>query len=179
MQINLSDIHKIKQGDEISFRKFVETYSDDLFYYARGFVKTKEMAEEVVSDVFVTVWKKKGELDAVRNIRTWLFVLVHNEAISYLRKEADIVRISLEEINEYCIPSIQSPDYDLISKEEIEQINQAISLLPPKCKLVFTLAKLHGLPYKEISQVLNISIKTINIHIAKALQTISAVLHKK
>ena len=78
---------------------------------------------------------------------------------------------------------IQSPDEAMISKEEMEKINNAIQQLPPKCKHVFFLAKIEGLPYKEIADILNISVKTINNHIAFALEEIAKnlnlVLRKK
>ena len=64
----------------------------------------------------------------------------------------------------------------MISREEIAKINQAIAALPPKCKEVFVLAKIEKLPYKKISEMLNISVKTINVHISKALNIISGIL---
>ena len=66
----------------------------------------------------------------------------------------------------------------MISKEEIAQIISLIQTLPPKCKVVFALAKIERLPYKEIADMLNISVKTINVHVAKALEIISNGLKK-
>lgn len=100
-----------------------------------------------------------------------------------MRKETGKTELSLDGIGDFIFAPIQSPDEAMISKEEMEKINNAIQQLPPKCKHVFFLAKIEGLPYKEIADILNISVKTINNHIAFALEEIAKnlnlVLRKK
>lgn len=171
-------VQKIVGGDESSFRFFVDLYSKDLYFFAFGYVHVREVAEEIVSDVFFDVWKNRSQLGSIQNMKSWLLILVRNKSISYLRKETSVSLMSYDEIDEFFIPFVQSPDYDIISKEEIERINHLINTLPPKCKQVFVLAKIEGLPYKEIADILGISIKTINIHIAKALSLVSEILRK-
>ena len=118
--------------------------------------------------------------EEIKNIKAWLLTLTHNKAISYLRKAENSNEISSwEEIDDFQITgNLQTPDEQIISREEIAQINHLIQTLPPKCKMVFVLAKMERLPYKEITKILNISVKTINIHIAKALEIISEGLRK-
>lgn len=169
-------VQKIKEGDQMAFCSFVDVYSKDLYHFALGYVNVRELAEEVVSDVFLEVWNNRSRLDEITHIKSWLLVLVRNKAISYLRKEQAEKLVSFEEIGEFHVPLFQSPDHKMISREEITKINQAIATLPPKCKEVFVLAKIEKLPYKKISEMLNISVKTINVHIAKALNIISHVL---
>ena len=180
MNNNIEYISKIKKGEEASFRHFVNSYSKDLFYYAQCFVRTKETAEEVVSDVFLDVWRHLEEIDGIKNIKAWLLTLTHNKAVSYLRKVENSAYISSwEEMDDFQITgNLQTPDEEIISREEIAQINRLIQTLPPKCKMVFILAKIERLPYKEIAKMLNISVKTVNIHIAKALEIISEALKK-
>ena len=72
---------------------------------------------------------------------------------------------------------VLNPDEAMISREEMEKINNAIQQLPPKCKHVFFLAKIEGLPYKDIAALLDISVKTINNHIAFALEEIAKKLN--
>ena len=184
MNNNIEYISKIKKGEEASFRHFVNSYSKDLFYYAQCFIRSKETAEEVVSDVFLDVWRHREEIDEIKNIKAWLLTLTHNKAISYLRKAENSSEIaSWEEIDDFqIIGNLQTPDeekkHSKNSKEEIAQINSLIQTLPPKCKVVFALAKIERLPYKEIADMLNISVKTINVHVAKALEIISNGLKK-
>lgn len=169
-------VRKIKDGDQIAFCSFVEAYSKDLYHFALGYVNVRELAEEVVSDVFFDVWNNRSRLDEIVHVKSWLLILVRNKAISYLRKEHMENTVSFEEIGDFHVPLFQSPDDQMISREEIEKINQAIATLPPKCKEVFVLAKIEKLPYKKISEMLDISVKTINVHVAKALNLISQIL---
>lgn len=166
--------------DERSFRQFVEFYSNDLLYYVRCFVRSKEEAEEIVSDVFFDVWQNRNKINEIQNIKAWLLTITHNKAISYLRKiNPSSSSVSWDEIGEYAIPyELQTPDEKLISQEEMSRINHIINTLPPRCKQVFVLAKIEKLLYKEIAELLGISVKTINIHVAKALQLISEGLKK-
>lgn len=169
---------RIEEGDQSAFRSFMDMYSKDLYHFALGYVNIREIAEEIVSDVFMEVWNNRQNLHQIQQIKSWLLIIVRNKAISHLRKEHPDTTVSFEEIEDYYIPFVQSPDHDIISEEEIKKINHAISLLPPKCKEVFMLAKIEKIPYKEIAEILNISVKTINIHIAKALSLISQILEK-
>ena len=68
---------------------------------------------------------------------------------------------------------MQSPDEEIISKEEVAEINNAIEKLPPKCKNVFFLAKIEGLPYIKIAEMLEVSVQTVNYHIAYAIEALS------
>lgn len=174
-------LNKIKNGDSGAFRHFINLYSENLYFFALGYVHTREIAEEVVSDVFLAVWQNRHKLDQIRVLKSWLLVITKNQAISYLRKEPLDTTVSIddvEEVGDYFIPYIQPPDNNIISREETDRINNAINALPPKCKEVFMLAKIEKIPYKEISQILNISVKTINIHIAKAVGVISKILNE-
>lgn len=173
-------LEKIREGDLSAFRCFMNLYSKDLYLFALGYVRIRELAEEIVSDVFLSVWQNRNQLEKIHAVKTWLLVITRNQAISYLRKEniASVVSIQdIPNIDDYFIPYIQLPDHQLISQEEVRRINDAINTLPPKCKEVFMLAKIEKLPYKEISQILNISVKTINIHISKAITSIEKILN--
>lgn len=171
-------LQRIMDGNQAAFRSFMSVYSKDLYYFALGYVGSREVAEEVVSDVFLEVWNNRSRLAEIKQIKSWLLVMVRNKAISYLRKEYAGATVSFDELEEYYIPSVQSPDDKIISEEEMDEINRAIASLPPKCKEVFMLAKIEKIPYKEISEILNISVKTINIHVAKAMGLIARMLEK-
>lgn len=164
--------------DERSFRLFVESYSDDLLYYACYLVSSREEAEEIVSDVFLDVWKRRSHLSEIQDMKAWLLTLVHNRSISCLRQRARVPdSVLLEEVGANALPSdLQTPDEHLISREEIARINRVINQFPPRCRQVFVLAKIEKLPYKEIARMLGISVKTIDNHIASALRQIRAVL---
>lgn len=166
--------------DERSLRRLFEAYSDDLLYYAQYLLHSKEEAEEIVSDVFFEVWQNREKFSEVRQEKLWLLRVTHNKAVSLLRKKGnDPSSVSWEEIEDYGTPvDLQTPDTRLISREEVSRINRVIAQLPPRCRQVFVLAKIERLPYKEIADFLGISVKTINVHVAKALEAISSALKK-
>jgi RNA polymerase sigma-70 factor (ECF subfamily) len=154
----------------------MEHHATFLFHYAIGFTKQKESAEEIVSDVFFEVWKLRKMLPDIENLHAWLCTITYRKSISYLRKNDGYDNISFDDIDNFFFEPVQSPDETIIAKEEIDAINKAIQMLPSKCRHVFFLAKIEGLPYKEIAQMLNISVKTINNHIASALEKIRGYL---
>lgn len=179
MQQNDNQIREIIEGDEQAFGLFMDIYSKDLFVFAQGYVRSRETAEEIVSDVFLEVWHNRHTLDQIKSMKSWLLTIVRNKAISYLRKNnIEISTVSFDYIEDFFLPPVVSPDEQIISKEELEHIHQAINNLSPKCKEVFLLAKIEKLPYKEISSMLNISVKTIDVHIAKAIEKITPILYK-
>lgn len=166
--------------NERNFKSFVEFYSNDLLYYTRYLIHSKEEAEEIVSDVFFEVWQNRDKIKEIQNLKAWLLTITHNKTISYLRKKNHANSpVSWKEIGEYTMHAdLQTPDEQLISREEMLRINNIINNLPPRCKQVFILAKIEKLLYKEIADLLGISVKTINIHVAKALELISEGLKK-
>ncbi|GAE83812.1 ECF-type sigma factor [Bacteroides reticulotermitis JCM 10512] len=133
----------------------------------------------MVSDVFFEVWKNRKTLTDITSMNAWLQTITYRKSISYLRKEAGQNILSFDDISEFFLAPIQTPDEAMISREEMNKINEAIQRLPPKCKHVFFLAKMEGLPYKDIATLLNISVKTINNHIASALTIIARNLNIK
>ncbi len=166
--------------DERSFQRFVESYSNDLLYYAQYLVHSKEEAEEIVSDAFFEVWQNRDKLPEIKREKAWLLTIIHNKAVSYLRKkEHSAYSVTWDEVGEHSIPAnLQTPDERLISREEMDRINHIINNLPPRCKQVFVMAKIEKLLYKDIADILGISVKTINVHVAKALEMISEALKK-
>lgn len=166
-------IHRISRGDEGAFARFTEQYSSRLYYYAFGLLGQKEPAEEIVSDVFFEVWKSRKELGRIGCMPAWLQTVTYRKAISYLRKETGKTAVPFNEIADFTFAPVQSPDEEMISKEEVAGINRAIEKLPPKCKHVFFLAKIEGLPYLQIAERLQISVKTVNYHIAYAVGAIA------
>ena len=176
MFINHKNISLISGGDQQKFRQLMELTSDELLLFATGFLRNKEIAEEVVSDVFVKIWKKRSELDKIKNLKSYLFISVKNGCLSYLRKAKKGQIISLEEISDFYFLPVECSEDDSIGKETVDQIYQAIEKLPPKCKLAFTLAKINGLKHKEIAEVMCISEKTVNNHMVSAVKKICDML---
>ena len=177
MRLETDHIVLIGEGNQRVFQSIVYNYSDPLLIFSMGFVRKREIAEEIVSDAFVALWNQRSRIAEIRDLKSYLYILVRNGSISYLRKASGRKEISLENLRDFYTLPRTSPENDEISDDILEQINKAIEQLPPKCKMVFTLAKVQGVKYKEISTILDISVKTINNHIANALVHISQSLN--
>jgi len=173
MPFSKHSIRLISRGDERKFRYLMEFISDDLLLFAMGFIRKKEIAEEIVSDVFVKIWETRYSLTEIDNLKAYLFVCVKNLCISHIRKNRKEKLISLDGLNDFLVPVVECPESKYIDAEKLNEIYNAIEQLPPKCKMVFSLAKFNGLKYKEIAEVMEISEKTVNNHLVFALKKLS------
>ncbi len=134
---------------------------DSLFHFSYSFVKSKQVAEELVSDVFIKLWQIRTQLNAVDSLKLYLFGITKNFSLSYLARASKNLSIQLDEINldEINIESViefKNPEDLCISKETIKDVMQAIQNLPPQCQIIFSLVKVEGLKYKEVAKLLNI-----------------------
>jgi RNA polymerase sigma-70 factor (ECF subfamily) len=176
MPFDRNSINLIARGDQKKFRQLMECTSDELFLFATGILRRKEIAEEIVSDVFVKTWENRTELWKISNLKAYLFVSVKNACLSQIRKDKKNKIVSIDGLEDFWFIPVEGPENEYIDKELLEQINKAIDQLPPKCKLAFTLAKINGMRYREIAEVMNVSEKTVNNHLVYAIKKISEIL---
>lgn len=155
----------------------MELTTDELHWFAMGFLKNREISEEIVSDVFVNIWNNRAQLESIINLKSYLFVSVRNGCLSYLRKVKNEKIISIDSVSDFRFAQVEGPENDYIEKEIIEQIYAAIETLPCKCKLAFTLAKINGLKYREIAEILGVTEKTVNNHLVMAVKKITEALN--
>ena len=163
----------IANGDQKKFRLMMELTSDELLRFAIGFLKNKEISEEIISDVYVKIWNNRSKLESIKNLKSYLFISVRNGCLSYLRKSKDDKIVSIECVNEFNFLTLEEHKDESIEKEMLDQIYAAIEKLPCKCKMVFTLAKINGLKYREIAEILEITEKTVNNHLVLAVKKIT------
>lgn len=160
------------KSDEAAFRQLFEMFTPGLLRFSFTILKKKELSEEVVSDVFFKVWVHRSKMPEIENFKAYLFTSSRNTALNYLDKEKRNRAIQLEDI-EVPLPIDEiCPESELISKEMREAISKAIDHLPERCKLIYSLAKIEQLKYKEIAQILDISVKTIDHQLTIAIRKI-------
>lgn len=176
---NTQLIKQLAEGDETAFRYLFDLYYDKLFHTAFYFLKSREVAEEAVSDVFYAIWKKRSTLPIVENMESYLFIAVKNQALHYLRRGSipDFDSMDLYQI--YLIQDTENPENTLLDKEYEQLIQKAVDSLPEKCKEVFRLFVAESLKHKEISALLDISIKTVEAHISRAYKRIAEYVNSK
>ncbi len=162
----------IFNDDQAAFEKIYKGYYNRLFRLAVSIVKSEEIANEVYDDVMLNVWQKRRELSHVNNFTVYLYVSVKNASLRQLSKASKISYIHIDEHFDIqdTTPTIQE---ELMSLELLAIINQSIAELSPQCKLVFKLVKEDGLKYKEVAEILNVTVKNVEYHMGNALKKIS------
>ncbi len=133
-----------------------------------------DLTEDIVQEVFIDIWNKRTQL-TIHSLKSYLFRSCHNRFLEYLRKnKRNINRTSLDDIRLETLYELHREEEDLNS-ERIERLSRAIEMLPPKCKQAFKLSKFENLKYQEIAEVMGISIKTVEIHLSKALSRLRSI----
>lgn len=161
-------------NDQQSYNELFLHFYASLKEFAYSYIKSRQLSEEIVSDVFIKIWEKRKMLLTISNLKFYLFTSTRNTAINYLRKQKGIQHIPSDDYWVELNSVYFDPEKLMISTEMMERIQKAIHALPPKCKLIFKLVKEEGLKYKEVAILLDLSIKTIENQMALALKKISA-----
>lgn len=161
--------------DRLLYNHFFNIYYQKLIWFALLFVKNQNAAEEVVSDVMLSIFNKRKKLAESDNIEGYIFISVKNQSLKYLRKYKRQVSFDdFESEADFLLTTSVSPEYKMLENEFYGVIRTTLDSLPPKRKLVFRMIKEEGLKYQDVANLLNISVKTIETHMGLALKT----LHK-
>jgi len=158
--------------DQQAYRELYTSLYSYLFGFAKTIVQSRESAEEVVSDVFIKLWERRKELEKIENLKVYLYVATRNIAFNYLDKQKRNSTNSIDDVEAEFTSIDFDPEQLLITADMLALIQKAIDQLPPKCKIIFKLAKEDGLKYREVAEVLNISAKTVENQLAIALYKI-------
>ena len=163
-------------GDCKAYDYLMNSYYQRLCMYAQSLCNDHNMAEDIVQNVFVKVWDKRKKINPDLSIKSYLYKSVYNEFINQYRKNKPV--IYLEKKYFEAIDLVVD-----IEPEELESLiklmNIEIENLPSKCKEIFLMNKKEGLTHTEISEYLNISIKTVEGHITRAFKILTEKLGAK
>jgi len=164
----LNTIISYNNLDQQLFEQLFKKYFVQLTNFAKSYVKDEDIAKELVQDAFINLWQKKEDIDKDKSIKSYLYTTVKNRSLNYIRDNKkyknEYLDIELEKSNDFSVS-------DIISSEELQtQITASISNLPNKCRMIFEMSRFEDLKYKEIAEKLNLSIKTIENQIGKALK---------
>lgn len=130
-------------------------------------VRQSELSKDLAQEVFIKMWNKRSSLQIRHTLRGYLSTMAYHEAIGYMRKKKNQLEVEIEEI------PVQGDPYDgqyLAEESELkERIGRVLDSLPERCRAVFVLSRYEGKSYREISEILEISEKTVENQISKAL----------
>lgn len=138
-------------------------------YFAQKYVKDFESAKEIVQDAFISLWEKRETIDMERPVKSYLTMIIHNKCTNYLRDNRKFDQYILNIENLIDIPEYESSD-SMVADELKTKIDMAISELPEKCREIFLMNRYENLKYQEIAGKLQISVKTVETQMSKALQ---------
>lgn len=148
-----------------------------LFLFAKEYVLFDEEAENIVQDIFLMLWEKREALRVDVSLTAYLFTLVKNKSIDFLRHQmveqmySENVKHEYNEELNVKLFALESFDHNFSSEEDIETLlRNAIDKLPERCRLIFIKSRIEGKKYKEIAEELNLSVNTVEGQISIALK---------
>lgn len=167
----------IKADDVVAFEVLYSRYFSKLYNHAYEKLHDRFLAQEVVQDLFVSFWQNRYKLDVRVSLASYFFIALRNLIINQFRKQL---------IYEQHIQNVKLSQNDLIDstnewldyKDLQAEYKAALQTLPEKCREVFIMSR-NGASYKEIAETLNISPKTVEQHISRALRTLNMVLNSR
>ena len=159
----------IKEGDETAFEMIFKIHYKSLCNYAFTFLRDRDEAEEVVQAAFLTVWEKKEQITIESSLKAYLYRAVRNSCLN-ARKHEEVKRKHVDEKIFTEARSHESAMQTVISEELDDKISKALMVLPEQCRIVFKMSRFEDLKYQEIADQLNISVKTVENQIGKALK---------
>lgn len=162
--------------DMKAYKELYALLFDGLHRFSYSLVKSREGAEEIVSDVFIKLWQIRDQLRNIDNLKVYLYTITKNFSLNYIMKHSKNPVVHLEQMNIETVVEFKNPEELYISAEAVRKVNQVIHALPPQCRLIFQLVKEEGLKYKEVASVLNISVFTVRNQLAIAIRKIGEAL---
>lgn len=159
-------------NNRASFKRVYLFYYSKLFWFAKSFVKTDEAAEEIIDDVFLNLWMQRARLADIGNFNNYCYMSVKNKSLTHVSK-AKLNQVNIDDVEVEIVDSAATGEDKMICSDTAALINKSLSKLSDQCKLVFKLVKEDGLKYREVAELLSLSIKTVEYHMGNALRQIS------
>ncbi|MGE4332475.1 MAG: RNA polymerase sigma-70 factor [Macellibacteroides sp.] len=169
-------IKQLQDGNEKVFEQIVREYWPRMFKFALIYTQNNETSQELVQDTFLVLWNNRAILKDNTNLITYLMVVLRNKCLNLL-EQARIRQLYIEEIDDETIYQranlyvLQDEASQIVESEDLHKaIERALSKLPEKTREIFMLSRYDGLKNQQIAETKNISQKTVEYHISKALQ---------
>lgn len=162
---SISRPERVGRMDEQNFERIFKAYFPALMAFSRKILGDEDDAREVVHQVFINLWERRTEIDLSTSLKSYLFTAVNNRSLNVIR---DRKKFSREEVPERAANWDLSAELESLELEE--RIRGVIAGLPERCRVIFELNRFEGLSYGDIAKVLDISLKTVENQMSKALK---------
>lgn len=162
-------LDQLAQDDELAMKSIFQEFYQGVYLTINRFVKQREISQDLAQEVFVKLWRKRHDLLIRDSLKGYLSMMSYHETMAYLRKPRPI---QVEPVLvEHVLPSTDG-NHEVAKLELQEQIDRVVKKLPPRCKTAFILSRFEGKSYKEIAAIMEISTKTVEHQMSKALKTL-------
>lgn len=167
----------LKEGDQKAFKCLYCSYAKPLKAFIQYLIQNPEDSEDLMLDIFTSLWENRGHLNIQTSVKAYLFQAARNKVASYFRSKKEYAYLE------------RMPDFDIAAQDDVfsllevqdlsNQLEEVVSLLPKRCREIFTKSRYELLSYKEIAEDMNISEKTVENQINIALKKIRKFLDEK
>jgi len=168
MSLNKNTVKHFIKGDLIAFDQIYYTYSKKIYHIGLGLLKDPDKANEMVQDVFVTLWEKRGKINPDLNFENYLLTMAYNSIRKFLRNKKIEQKVKNEILKNTPI-ELSNTENSVIYNDLLRLAQNSIEKMPLKRKMVYKLNRQQGMSIKEISEKIGISKRTVEGHLTKAL----------
>ena len=172
-------VYEIAVSDsQKAFQSLYMHYFDRLLRFGSLHNISHFEAEEIVSDTFLAVWNNRKSLLDISSFDAYIYSIMRYKIITHLRSNT-YNNVSLDDLQvDFFYSTESTPEEDYITREQVEMLNKAINTLPHKCKMAFKLVREDKMKYKDVAAILEISVKTLETHLATATRKLRETLSK-
>lgn len=168
---DLSLVLSLKHGDKKAFEAIFNKYNSKLYFYALGYLQSKEEAEEVVQNAFVSLWEYRQMLNELLSLKNFLYKCVVNHIYNHLKHEAVHKKYLAHTLSVQDEADEQMED-EILHNDLQRNLNSLIEYLPPQQQVIFKMSRIEGLSHSEIAQKLGLSIRSVENQVYRALKFI-------
>jgi len=163
--------YKALKGDTAAFERIYRTYVKELCAFATYYVKSLDSAEDIVQKLFLLLWERRDSIQIDGVLKTYLFTSVRNLSLNFLKHQT-IDRHNSEIYSmRYIVPAVTP--HEIAEQQEMDVlITQALEKMPERCRIVFILCRYFNMKYADIAEILEISVKTVDAQMVKAVKNL-------
>ena len=169
------EILALKEGDEKAFVAIYKRFFIKLYGYTISLIKSNELAEDIVQEVFLKVWTNRKSIDTSKSFKAYLYTITQNQTFNVLKKIVHDKKLC-QELYLTQKQSICNTDKSLLESEMAQIEKKILETLPPKRRRIFVMSRMEGKSYQEISNELGLSKQTVKNQISHSLKIITSYL---
>jgi len=168
---------KLREGNVLFFKELYTLYYKKLCTYSLNYIDDKNLAQDIVQDTFMYIWDNRKKIIITTSINSFLYKIVYNKIMNHYRgkKKTDELLLTYYDIAIKKATEVNNDDQE----QKLKKLEECIQLLPKRCKLIFLKKKKSRLKNKDIAEELNISIKTVEGHIARGYKFLKACINSQ